>query len=67
MPKSAHLLAEFVAYCMTHPEDSFWKALRDWSGYKYILASNGCSVYESGEDKQIDTKDWETKNGEKPQ
>jgi hypothetical protein len=49
---------------MGYPEDNFWKALRDWAGYKYILASNECPVYESGEGKQIDTKNWKTRNGE---
>jgi len=34
--KSAKLLDEFITYCVEHPQERFWQALRNWSGYDKI-------------------------------
>jgi hypothetical protein len=34
------LLADFVEFCRLHPEYRFWQALRNWSSYQGILATN---------------------------
>ena len=36
--KSKKKLLDFINYCFNHPEDRFWQALRNWSGYHFILA-----------------------------
>ena len=38
--KSREPLSSFIRYCVTHPELRFWQALRNWSGYSFILTSN---------------------------
>jgi len=38
--KSKKLLISFVWYCIRNPEQRFWQALRNWSGYNFIYASN---------------------------
>jgi hypothetical protein len=37
--RSREPLSSFIHYCVTHPEERFWQALRNWSGYHYILTS----------------------------
>lgn len=39
MSKNAKTLASFVVYCEAHPEQRFWQALRNWSGWPFIYAS----------------------------
>ena len=41
------LLYSLMRYCDEHPGDRFWQALRNWSGYDFIIA------HEAG--KSIDT------------
>lgn len=31
---------EFIAYLMEHPEERFWQAVRNFSGWGFIYASN---------------------------
>ncbi len=31
-------LSSFIKYCVTHPEERFWQALKNWSGYYAIMA-----------------------------
>jgi hypothetical protein len=38
MSKNSRLLASFSIYCREHPEMRFFQALRNWSGYDYIIA-----------------------------
>jgi hypothetical protein len=38
--KNAALLGEFTAYCVAHPEERFWQALRNWSGYEKVLVQS---------------------------
>ena len=34
--RNSAVLAEFVAYCEAHPDQRFWQALKNWSGYSDI-------------------------------
>lgn len=38
--KNSKLLARFIAYCLEHPNERFWQALRNWSGVNYLLKSS---------------------------
>jgi len=38
--RNSEVLASFVAYCRAYPELRFWQALRNWSGYNFVLVSN---------------------------
>jgi hypothetical protein len=37
MNKNGQKLVEFIKYCMEHPEQRFWQALRNWSGYYFVF------------------------------
>jgi hypothetical protein len=50
-------LGSFIAYCCNHPEERFWQALRNWAGFRCILVSNECPVFND----QHDTFYWEGK------
>lgn len=36
--KSLETLISFSDYCVDHPEERFWQALRNWSRYNAIMA-----------------------------
>jgi hypothetical protein len=36
--RNSGVLADFVKYCQEHPDERFWQALRNWSGYYAIMA-----------------------------
>lgn len=38
--KSRATLSSFIRYCVTHPEERFWQALRNWSGYNFVCVSD---------------------------
>jgi hypothetical protein len=38
--KNVQTLGSFVEYCFAHPDQRFWQALRNWSGFNFITASN---------------------------
>lgn len=38
MNKNKKTLESFVEYCDKHPEQRFWQALRNWSGYEAIYS-----------------------------
>ena len=38
--KNKAVLEDFVRYCAKNPELRFWQALRNWSGYNYVLVAN---------------------------
>ena len=38
--KNKKTLDSFVKYCQQHPEERFWQALRNWSGYDFIYGSD---------------------------
>lgn len=54
--KSTETIVSFLEYCMDHPEERFWQALRNWSGYNCIL------VAESRQLNTTDTFYWEGRN-----
>lgn len=43
--KNYKVLASFVRFCEQNPELRFWQALRNWSGYHFIIA---CGLNEKG-------------------
>jgi hypothetical protein len=38
MNKNGEKLLQFIEYCLNHPEQRFWQALRNWSGHFFIFA-----------------------------
>jgi hypothetical protein len=64
MLRSGEPLTSFVAYCVEHPHERFWQALRNWSGYTFIFAQQARSAEEVFEDLRhglIDTFNIENK------
>ena len=51
------ILESFVRYCEQNPEQRFWQALRNWSGYNFVLVSD-----RKGEDYR-DTFYWNSRSG----
>lgn len=51
--RNSEVLASFVRYCQENPEHRFWQALRNWSGYHFILTA------ELSDEKRMDTFNWE--------
>jgi len=51
--KNFTLITQFYSYCAQHPELRFWQALRNWSGYNFILGANDHDL-ETGEFKEIE-------------
>lgn len=39
--KNHDRLLDFEDYCLKHPEERFWQALRNWSGASSILRWGG--------------------------
>ena len=37
MNKNKEKLVSFIRYCLDHPDERFWQALRNWSGYYFIF------------------------------
>lgn len=59
---STNTLASFIVYCMTHPQLRFWQALRNWSGYHFIVATDTDIVAGARQiDRELlrDTFHWE--------
>ena len=40
MNKNIRLISDFNRYSLSHPEERFWQALRNWSGHNFILFSD---------------------------
>lgn len=38
--RNSDTLESFVKYCIDHPDQRFWQALRNWSGYPFIIGTN---------------------------
>ena len=51
--KSEKLLKELTEYCETHPEERLWQAIRNWSGFGFILASESEDIEELNDPKNI--------------
>lgn len=58
-PKSLELLNSFVHYCIRNPELRFWQALRNWSGYSFIYASDATPFNIADNHLLKDTYYWE--------
>jgi hypothetical protein len=62
--RNSEVLASFVAYCESHPEERFWQALRNWTRYSLILAVPvGDGYLSDGDGFRYDTFHWEGKDG----
>lgn len=53
--KSKQVLKDFIQYCKKHPEQRFWQALTNWSGYNYVL------LKELKTDEGVDPFFWRSK------
>lgn len=62
MSKNSLLIESFYAYCKAHPEERFWQALRNWSGYNFILASESNDGTSGNNGVALDTFYWESKD-----
>lgn len=45
----------FIKYMEEHPDERFWQAVRNYSGYSFIIASDELPIGEN----QADTFYWE--------
>lgn len=57
--RNSKILANFVAYCQSHPHERFWQALRNWSGYHFVLVAEADAFIRPTNYK--DTFNWEGK------
>lgn len=53
--RNSEVLSTFVAYCIAHPDERFWQAIRNFSGKAFVFAG------EDPDDLQ-DTFYWEGKD-----
>ena len=55
------VLKSFVGYCEAHPNERFWQALRNWSGFPFIFVarSKGCTTEQYENADLYDTFYWE--------
>ena len=60
--RNSKSLRTFVLYCLDHPEQRFWQALRNWSGERFILKADSIDFTESKFIGIFDTFYWEGKN-----
>lgn len=60
--KSSDLLRSFTSYCLAHPHERFWQALRNWSGFPFIYACHGIDHSAHSRDL-LDTFYWDTRTG----
>lgn len=56
--RNSEVLADFVEYCEDHPDHRFWQALRNWSGYPFVVVRSSMPV-----PGDIDTFYWEGMDG----
>lgn len=65
MTRNSKVLEDFTRYCIEHPEERFWQALRNWSGAAGIFFADGeyCELLSDRTgDGLDDTFYWENKN-----
>lgn len=48
------VLWNFVKYCLTHPNERFWQALVNWSGYNFIFGSYKFNLDEALNDEELE-------------
>ena len=34
--RNSKVLTDFIAYCILHPDERFWQALRNWAGVEFV-------------------------------
>jgi hypothetical protein len=70
MNRNSEVLKSFVEYCEANPDLRFWQALRNWSDYNFIYASNRLYPPLLGmpdtNDPIIDTFYWEGRSPSEP-
>lgn len=59
--RNSEALRSFIDYCVDHPAERFWQALRNWSGYHLVLVSNDHDV--DADPRTMDTFFWEGAKG----
>jgi hypothetical protein len=59
--KNSEMLRDFIDYCVDHPEERFWQALRNWSGWHLVMVSNDSDATDNHAIE--DTFYWEGKAG----
>jgi hypothetical protein len=59
--RDSETLDSFVEYCHAHPDQRFWQALRNWSGWQHVLVSNDSDfvLNQVTTGRIQDTFDWE--------
>ena len=55
--KNIKQLKSFTAYCLSHKDERFWQALRNWSGNSFIYVSEHSINDLIGSDKSYFLKD----------
>lgn len=54
IPKSFKVLDNFIDYCIDHPDQRFWQALRNWANVPFLVAQEDLPI-----NGQEDTFYWE--------
>ncbi len=57
--RNGKTLFDFVCYCIQHPDERFWQAIRNWSGYAFVEVTEDSPYKEVRE--HLDTFNWEGK------
>lgn len=61
--KNGKVLADFVKYATSHPEQRFWQCLRNWARvYKILIEDNYPESNDIGSNQVVDTFYFEGKN-----
>jgi len=63
--QNSEMLDSLIEYCQAHPDQRFWQALRNWSGWQHVLVSNDSDfvVSQTTVGKVHDTFNWEGLKG----
>lgn len=56
--KNTKMATEFAKFCDDHPEQRFWQALRNWSGWAAVYVAKN-----DDHPKPMDTYYWNRKDG----
>ena len=43
--RNSETLTDFIAYCLLHPDERFWQALRNWAEVDFILFSDTAPIF----------------------
>lgn len=63
--RNSQTLESFVDYCIAHPDERFWQALRNWAKWGFILVSpvHPHDIRNDLAHMPHDTFYWEGRNG----